>query len=314
MQPDGSTNDSIEREQTYSPLVRRLAEEFGVDLTTVVGTGPGGRVTRADVQNVAFGDSDGAESTAPAVAPSVATAGASVATAVATVPEPADIVTIDGDGPLPSAPEHRRTDDRAPEITIHEPSTEPASSSYTVFLDVAAEQLLRAQRRLTEDRADDVPLIALIVRLTVAAFDMAPELHPEPTPISVAVTGLAEQPVHLSDAERLSLIDLSGRLTPGSQPSGADEGRAPVADLIIDDLSMTGARSATPRLPIGATAAITIGQPQGQVQLVDGQPRQVPVLTLAGTFTSDLAGSSVGARFLAAVASNLEDPILAFAD
>ncbi|MFI8458567.1 dihydrolipoamide acetyltransferase family protein [Kitasatospora sp. NPDC085464] len=32
-----------------TPLVRRLAEERGVDLSTVHGTGPGGRITRADV-------------------------------------------------------------------------------------------------------------------------------------------------------------------------------------------------------------------------------------------------------------------------
>ena len=33
-----------------SPLARRRAEELGVDLDTVVGTGPGGRVTRDDVE------------------------------------------------------------------------------------------------------------------------------------------------------------------------------------------------------------------------------------------------------------------------
>ena len=33
-----------------SPIVRRLVSEYGVDLATVTGTGPGGRITRADVQ------------------------------------------------------------------------------------------------------------------------------------------------------------------------------------------------------------------------------------------------------------------------
>lgn len=40
---------------TPSPLVRRLAVEFGVDLDTIDGTGPGGRVVREDVQRAAFG-------------------------------------------------------------------------------------------------------------------------------------------------------------------------------------------------------------------------------------------------------------------
>jgi pyruvate dehydrogenase E2 component (dihydrolipoamide acetyltransferase) len=36
-----------------SPIARRLAEEMGVDLATVTGTGPGGRITREDVEAVA---------------------------------------------------------------------------------------------------------------------------------------------------------------------------------------------------------------------------------------------------------------------
>ena len=36
-----------------APAVRRLAEEHHVDLNTVTGTGPGGRVTREDVLIVA---------------------------------------------------------------------------------------------------------------------------------------------------------------------------------------------------------------------------------------------------------------------
>ena len=35
------------------PLIRNLAERLGVDLNTVTGTGPGGRITREDVLRVA---------------------------------------------------------------------------------------------------------------------------------------------------------------------------------------------------------------------------------------------------------------------
>ncbi|MFF0498399.1 dihydrolipoamide acetyltransferase family protein [Nocardia aobensis] len=34
-----------------SPLARKVAQELGVDITTVTGTGPGGRITRLDVEN-----------------------------------------------------------------------------------------------------------------------------------------------------------------------------------------------------------------------------------------------------------------------
>ncbi|MFI5781946.1 dihydrolipoamide acetyltransferase family protein [Nocardia sp. NPDC051570] len=39
------------RRPKSSPLARRIAEEIGVDLNTVTGTGPGGRITRQDVES-----------------------------------------------------------------------------------------------------------------------------------------------------------------------------------------------------------------------------------------------------------------------
>jgi 2-oxoglutarate dehydrogenase E2 component (dihydrolipoamide succinyltransferase) len=61
------------RSQILSPLVRRLAQEHGIDLGTVAGTGTGGRITKADVMAVvASGGGAGAASeaaAAPASAP-----------------------------------------------------------------------------------------------------------------------------------------------------------------------------------------------------------------------------------------------------
>ncbi|MGH2739179.1 MAG: dihydrolipoamide acetyltransferase family protein [Actinomycetota bacterium] len=54
-----------------APPVRRLAKELGVDLAGLVGTGPGGRITREDVQKVAASGE-----TAPVVEAQVASAAA----------------------------------------------------------------------------------------------------------------------------------------------------------------------------------------------------------------------------------------------
>ena len=58
------------RRQHYSPAVQRLAEEHGVDLSRVNGTGIGGRVTRKDVQGyiAALGTREAPEA-APPVGP-----------------------------------------------------------------------------------------------------------------------------------------------------------------------------------------------------------------------------------------------------
>jgi pyruvate dehydrogenase E2 component (dihydrolipoamide acetyltransferase) len=42
-----------------TPLVRRIAQELGVDLASVIGSGPDGRVTEADVRAAASGGADG---------------------------------------------------------------------------------------------------------------------------------------------------------------------------------------------------------------------------------------------------------------
>ncbi|WP_354637159.1 2-oxo acid dehydrogenase subunit E2 [Kitasatospora camelliae] len=47
--PAAPAEPTAARAPAPTPLVRRLAEERGVDLSTVHGTGPGGRITRADV-------------------------------------------------------------------------------------------------------------------------------------------------------------------------------------------------------------------------------------------------------------------------
>ncbi len=51
-----------------SPLARKISSQKGIDLSTVTGTGPGGRITAADLDNVA-----------PATSPTTATAPASAA-------------------------------------------------------------------------------------------------------------------------------------------------------------------------------------------------------------------------------------------
>ena len=49
-----------------SPLVRRMAAEHGVDLTTVPGTGAGGRISKQDIEAVIAASSAGAPAAAPA--------------------------------------------------------------------------------------------------------------------------------------------------------------------------------------------------------------------------------------------------------
>lgn len=72
--PAASSSTSGRREGApVTPAARKLAEEHKVDLAPIVGTGPGGRVTREDVQKAI---DDRAKAPAPTAAPSVPVAAA----------------------------------------------------------------------------------------------------------------------------------------------------------------------------------------------------------------------------------------------
>jgi len=60
-----SVNASAGGRVVASPLAKKMATEMGVDISAVVGSGPGGRITAADVQNAAAGGTP-AKKAAPA--------------------------------------------------------------------------------------------------------------------------------------------------------------------------------------------------------------------------------------------------------
>jgi pyruvate dehydrogenase E2 component (dihydrolipoamide acetyltransferase) len=75
-----------------SPVARRIARERGVDLAALQGTGPGGRIVKADVEGAQPGQ---AEQPAPAAEAATAEAPATAA-APASVPPPAPVVAETG--------------------------------------------------------------------------------------------------------------------------------------------------------------------------------------------------------------------------
>jgi len=71
-----------------SPLAKRLAAERGIDLSTVKGTGPGGRIVKDDLDGAAAGVATPAAAAAPAAtAPAAAPAAAPVPAAAGAIPD-----------------------------------------------------------------------------------------------------------------------------------------------------------------------------------------------------------------------------------
>lgn len=84
---EGETKEDLQKRRS-SPVVRVIAEEKGVDLAQVPGTGISGRVTKADL--TAFLEAGGT----PAPSPAVATAPAPAVPAAAPPPAPAPVAAL----------------------------------------------------------------------------------------------------------------------------------------------------------------------------------------------------------------------------
>lgn len=94
--------------QRYSPAVMVLSQEHGIDLSRVVGTGAGGRVTRKDVQAIidAGGQKPAEVAQEPVVAQTPSTPAPTAAPAAASAPvahtsAPAEIPVASGDQVIP---------------------------------------------------------------------------------------------------------------------------------------------------------------------------------------------------------------------
>ncbi|BDZ53069.1 dihydrolipoamide acetyltransferase component of pyruvate dehydrogenase complex [Agromyces marinus] len=146
-----------------SPIVRRLAREHGFDASELLGSGPDGLVTRADVEAF-IGELEDAR--AGRTAPSAALAGAAPST-------PAAPAT-----PASRAGEHRVALDRIQRAAAaHFTRSRREIPEATVWMDVDATALLAARRELNSATGERFGVTALVARFVVAGLRRHPSLN-----------------------------------------------------------------------------------------------------------------------------------------
>lgn len=291
--------DAEGRRTQFSPLVRRLADEHGIDPATLEGTGPGGRVTRGDVQRAAFPDGDSPDADRPNAEPPDAD-----------IPEAPD---SDEPEPAPDVPEPEPDE---PEADAPEPA---GAQPFSVFVEVQAEQLLRARDRLAGSEGGTPEFHALLIRLVLPALDEFPVMSSSDHH-NIAfncTTERGEVDAVVADAARGTLQDLDRTVADLTARAAADQlepHEMSGQTFGIIDVGPAGADTATVAPEPGTAAVVVYGRRRDVVTLVDESPRTVPMMTLAGTFDNRATDLGEATRFLHRVRSFLEDPILAFAD
>lgn len=288
------------------PPVRRLAKDLGVDLTAVVGTGPGGLVTREDVQ----AKHEEAEPQG-----------------LATYPGDEDPWlaggTVSADGRQTRVPA-KSVRKRTAEAMVHSAFTAP---HVTVFHTVDVTKTMKLVERLRADREfADVRVTPLLIAMK--ALILAVRRNPEVNAawddqskeivykhyINLGIAAATPRGLvvpNIKDAHRLSLHELAvelGALTAAAR-SGKVSPRA-MADgtITVTNVGVFGIDTGTPILNPGESAILAFGAITQRPWVHHGKVKPRWVTQLALSFDHRLVDGALGSKLLADVAKVMEDP------
>jgi pyruvate dehydrogenase E2 component (dihydrolipoamide acetyltransferase) len=306
-----------------SPLARRIARESGVDLTTVTGSGPGGRIVRADVEAAArhaavMATQPGAQPGVQA-APQAAPQATATPSAAQPVPQAAGAVR-EADPDTEQVPLSRIRKVTARRLAE---SMRTAPHFYLTRV-VDAGELLAFRATLNAALAPaKVSVNDLIVKACATALRANPVLNVSFTEehllvhkrvhVGVAVAleeGLVVPVIRDADRKSVSAIgaetrELAGRareqkLTPQEMSGGT---------FTVSNLGMFGVDAFTAVINPPEAAILAVGATRKEVVFRDGEvvPRDRMTLTLS--IDHRACDGATGARFLGELVDLLENPL-----
>jgi len=273
-----------------SPLARRIARERGVDLASLRGTGPEGRIVAEDVERTEAG-------AAPAAAPAPVVSGeverreltSTRRTIARRLTEAWQIPVFQ----LQSSADMTRVN--ALVARLRENEEGPKLTVTDVLTKVCAAALMR-HREVNAQWADDAILLQPTANIGLAV---------------AAPQGLVV-PV-IRGAERLTLAGIAAARS--DVVTRAREGRLQHEDLedgtfTISNLGMYRVESFTAVLNPPQAAILAVGATEDRAVPVDGEILIRPMLTLTATFDHRAVDGAPAAGFLQSLKELLEEPAL----
>ncbi|MEV5803929.1 dihydrolipoamide acetyltransferase family protein [Streptomyces parvulus] len=290
------------------PPVRKLAKDLGVDLATVVPSGPDGVITREDVHAAVASDRAPEQPAAPA----------------AVTPAPA-----------PAAPASYDTarETRVPVKGVRKATAAAMVGSaftaphVTEFVTVDVTRTMKLVEELKQDkefaglRVNPLLLIAKALLVAIrrnpdvnASWDEAAQEIVVKHYVNLGIAAATPRGLivpNIKDAHAQTLPQLAGSL--GELVSTAREGKtSPVAmqggTVTITNVGVFGVDTGTPILNPGESAILAVGAIKLQPWVHKGKVKPRQVTTLALSFDHRLVDGELGSKVLADVAAVLEQP------
>jgi len=305
--PAAQKSDGGDRTKA-SPLARRLAEAQGIDLAGLTGSGPGGRIVKADIESAAGkapGPARAPAEAAPAAAPAVA-APAAFETEI-----PHEAVKLSN---------MRKT--------IARRLTEAKQTIPHIYLtvDIRIDALLKLRGELNkglESRGVKLSVNDMLIKALAAALIEVPEcnvsisgdqlLKYSRADVSVAVSipgGLITPIIVGADSKALSAIskeisELAGRAKEGKlQPYEYQGGTASLSNMGMYGIKQFDAVINPPQ---GMIMAIGAGEKRPYV--IDDSLQIATVMSVTGSFDHRAIDGADGARMMQVFKRLIEDPL-----
>jgi pyruvate dehydrogenase E2 component (dihydrolipoamide acetyltransferase) len=302
-----------------SPLARRIAAQKGIDLATLQGSGPHGRIVKADVESAQPVDKAPEDSeskpAAPAAKPAPANASAS---AVAAMYEGRDYeeVTLDG---------MRKT------IAARLGEAKQTIPHFYLRRDIQLDALMKFRSQLNkqlEAKGIKLSVNDFIIKACALALQEVPDanavwagdrilkLKPSDVAVAVAIEGGLFTPV-LRDAELKSLSALSAQMK-DLAARARDRKLAPQeyqgGSFAISNLGMFGIDNfdAVINPPHGAILAVGAGVKKPVVG-ADGELTVATVMSVTLSVDHRVIDGALGAELLQHIVENLEHPLVMLA-
>ncbi|MEO8812407.1 MAG: pyruvate dehydrogenase complex dihydrolipoamide acetyltransferase [Caulobacteraceae bacterium] len=296
-----------------SPLARRLAAQRGIDLATLKGSGPHGRVVRRDLDAAQARDAVGPVSAAPPRAEGAAEAPRAVRSLeqMGIAPGSYDLVPLDGMKRTVA----RRMSDSFRDVP-HFPLT----------VDIEIDALLAARVKINAmfgDAAGKISVNDMVIKAAATALKRVPAANASYSPEGIAFH-------HHADIAMAVAID-GGLITPIVR-AAETKGLATIAAETKDLAERARTRKLKPEEYQGGTFSVSnlgmfgiksfasiVNEPQGAILSVGaGEKRPVvrdgalaisTVMTVTLTCDHRVVDGAIGARWLNAFKTMIEDPI-----
>lgn len=303
--PAAAKSDSGER-IFASPLARRIAAQNGVDLKSVKGTGPHGRIVRRDVEGAPQAAGKGAAASAgaePRKVQSLAQMG---------IPDGSyDLIPLDG---MKKAIARRMVD--SVQNVPHFP----------LFIDVEIDALMAARAKvnaLLEKDGIKVSVNDFVIKAAAMALKAVPEANASYSPEGIAMHhnadvamavaidgGLITPIIRKAETKSLSQIateskDLAKRARERKLKPEEFQG----GTFSVSNLGMFGIKSFSSIVNEPQGAIMSVGAGEQRPVVKNGQLTIATVMTVTVTCDHRVVDGATGARFLQAFKPLIEDPV-----